>query len=82
MRTEERLRTMGWTRQNTIDEPRLGELVQMYEVSGFEVHLEPLDLEETTECDECMRRQPERFKTIYTRPKKGQGEVGELDELY
>ena len=82
MVTEEGLKAAGWTRQNTIDEPRLSELVKMYEASGFEVHLEPLDLDETKECDECMRREPERFKTIYTRPKKGLGQVGELDDLY
>jgi hypothetical protein len=81
MKSEERLRKEGWTRQNTIDEPRLSELVEMYGEMGLEVHLEPFHPDEMDECDDCMRKMPERYKTIYTRPKKEKGK-GELDDLY
>jgi hypothetical protein len=40
MRTE--LEKEGWTRQFTVDEPRLSEAVEMYKSLGFEVHLEPM----------------------------------------
>jgi hypothetical protein len=59
----------GWEKQATYDEPRLSEIVQMYEEIGFDVHLEPFDPEDQTECSECMKIDPDRFKTVYTRKK-------------
>lgn len=81
MTTDERLKAEGWKRQNTIDEPRLSELVRMYSDMGLEVHLEVIHPEEIDHCDECMRLHPERYKTIYTRP-GGKGRSSELDDLY
>jgi hypothetical protein len=48
---------------------------------GLQVHIEDLHLEEIDHCDECMRIQPERYKTIYTRP-GGKEASSELDDLY
>ena len=60
----------GWTTRNTIDEPRLSELVELYEELGFEVMLRPVSPEHTGEvCAECVMVDPERYRTIYTRPK-------------
>jgi hypothetical protein len=60
-----------WTRRTTIDEPRLSELVALYEELGFEVALRPVSREELGDaCSECMLATPERFKTIYTRPRR------------
>ena len=60
----------GWTERNTIDEPRLSELVELYEELGFEVMLRPVSADEMTEaCSVCVMADPERYKTIYTRPK-------------
>lgn len=56
-----------WTRQATYDEPRLSEMVEMYEQLGFEVRVEPYRPAEPTECSECMKLDPGRFKTIFTR---------------
>jgi hypothetical protein len=59
----------GWTRRTTIDEPRLSELVELYEELGFEVRLQPVSPEELgDQCNECMLEEPDRFRTIYTRP--------------
>ncbi|MHC4135876.1 MAG: hypothetical protein ACYS0K_12920 [Planctomycetota bacterium] len=33
----------GWERRTVAQEPRLGELVKLYEELGFEVRLDPLD---------------------------------------
>ena len=56
----------GWTKRNIADEPRLSEAVEMYESLGFEVRVEPVDLE-SEDCTECMRAEPDRYKVIYTR---------------
>jgi hypothetical protein len=40
--------------------------VELYESLGFEVRLEPVDLEDE-ECTECMKAEPERYKVIFTR---------------
>jgi len=70
MSRERELARQGWKRQTTYDEPRLGEVVQMYAELGFEVRLEPFEPEDETECSVCMQQMPERFKTIYTREKR------------
>ena len=69
MTREEELTRQGWVRQTTFDEPRLSEIVKMYEEIGFEVHLEPFHSEEEPGCSECMKADPERYKTVYTRNK-------------
>jgi hypothetical protein len=61
----------GWERMTTIDEPRLTELVELYEELGFEVLLRPVSAEELgQECAECVLADPERYRTIYTRPRR------------
>ncbi len=70
MRRVEKLAKDGWERQATYDEPRLSELVSMYEEIGFEARLEPFDPdEEPGECTACMAAAADSFKTIYTRKK-------------
>ena len=59
----------GWERRTTTDEPRLSELVELYEEIGFEVMLRPISREELgQDCQECYLAEPERYRTIYTRP--------------
>ena len=69
MSREEELKKDGWTKRFTIDEPRLSEAVAQYEEIGFQVLLEPLDAS-SVECTCCMTVFSDRYKTIYTRPKK------------
>ncbi len=58
----------GWTRMTTIDEPRLGEMVELYRELGYEVLLRPVSREELGDgCLECYLAQPDRFRTIYVR---------------
>jgi hypothetical protein len=63
----------GWKKQATYDDPRLSEMVQMYEEIGLEVHLEPFYAENETGCTGCMQLMPDLFKTIYTRGKAEHG---------
>ena len=67
MSREDELSIEGWVKRVTYDEPRLSELVEMYREIGYDVHLEPYDPAIDPECTECMKAQPDRYKTIYTR---------------
>ena len=59
----------GWTRRTTIDEPRLSELAELYQELGFEVMLRPISQEELNDaCRECLLKDADRYRTIYTRP--------------
>lgn len=69
MTREQKLAKGGWTRQNTIDEPRLSELVELYKLLGFEVKIEPVTKKEM-ECMKCIETNLDRYKTIYTRQKR------------
>lgn len=69
MASTEKLMSEGWQKQATYDDPQLSEMVGLYEEIGFEVHLEPVNIEKTTGCTGCMQLTPDMFKTIYTRKK-------------
>ena len=63
----EDLEKQGWVRQTTYDEPRLSEIAEMYREMGYDVHIEPFNPDDEPECSECMKAQPDRYKTIYIR---------------
>ena len=69
MTPEKKLIEQGWQKQATYDNPRLAEMVEMYQEIGLEVHLEPFNAKNEAGCSGCMQLKPELFKTIYT-PKK------------
>ncbi len=69
MAEQEPVDLSGWERRTTIDEPRLSELVELYEELGFVVMLRPVSREELAgECVECLLADADRYRTIYTRP--------------
>ena len=67
----------GWQRRFIATEPRLSEMVQLYEEMGFEVHLESISAveepdegsEECQECRICFKGFEDQYKMIYTRSK-------------
>ena len=69
MSLKEKLISEGWEKKATYDDPRLSEMVAMYEEIGLEVHLEPFDAENEDGCTGCLQLSPEQFKTNYTRKK-------------
>jgi hypothetical protein len=71
--SEKKLIKEGWQKQATYDDPRLSEMVEMYEEIGLEVHLEPFHAENETGCTACMQLMPDLFKTLYTREKAEHG---------
>lgn len=69
MTTEKDLVRDGWEKRTTYDEPRLSEMVEMYEELDFEVRVLPFDPDREPGCTECMKTACDRYKTIYTRKK-------------
>lgn len=63
----EQLIKAGWGKRATYDEPRLSEIVEMYEEIGLEVHLEPVDLQNDEGCTDCLKAAPKNYMTVYTR---------------
>ena len=64
----EDLEKEGWIKRTTIDEPRLSEIILEYESLGYEVHLEPVKLEDLEkECKRCYQSQIDKLKTVYVR---------------
>ena len=59
----------GWTRCFITDEPRLSEAVATYQELGLEVCLLPVPDDALSECSECLRADPDRFRLIFTRPR-------------
>jgi len=51
------------------NEPRLSELVELYEELGFEVKVETISAEKCSGCTECFEGSTEPMKVIYTREK-------------
>ena len=69
MTPAEKLISEGWQKQATYDDPRLSEMVDMYQEIGLAVHLEPFNAANEKSCTGCMELLPDQFKTIYTRRK-------------
>jgi hypothetical protein len=67
---EEELLKEGWQRRFIASEPRLSEMMAMYEETGFEVHLEPLAAGEEMDvaaCRICFSGREDSYHVIYTR---------------
>ena len=76
---EDELAKEGWQKRFVAEEPRLSEMIELYKVTGFEVHLEPLsaveepdeDSGECQECRICFEGSEEKYQVIFTRPHAG-----------
>ena len=56
----------GWEKGSIADDTRLEELVETYEEIGYQVKLIPVPTGDDA-CNECMKRDPDRFRVIYIR---------------
>jgi len=82
MRDDE-LTKEGWERKSMVGEPRLSELVELYQSLGLEVHLEPIGEEGDEECRVCFGGpDKEKYMVIYTRSKEGSGSEDSLEDLF
>jgi hypothetical protein len=67
--SERDLLAQGWTRRFVGGPPRLQEMIALYESLGFEVWLEPQELDEfRDECEDCLLALA-LFRVVYTRPR-------------
>ncbi len=57
----------GWSRRGIYDDPRLTEILKMYEELGFTVKLEPLRPELEPGCKDCFKLNPDKYKVLYTK---------------
>lgn len=71
-KTAEMLLAEGWNRGCVYDDPRLSEVIEMYQELGFEVTLLPVSSSDA-ECTECMLKEPGRFWVLYTRKRNPGG---------
>ena len=75
--------TNGWERRTVAQEPRLAEIVALYEELGFEVKVEPLSRDDPflqdPECDACFEDPAVRAATgvVYTRRTSAVGDGSE-----
>ncbi|MHA2091031.1 MAG: hypothetical protein ACW98K_09245 [Candidatus Kariarchaeaceae archaeon] len=68
MNINDDLQEKGWIRRTILDEPRLTEVVELYESLGFEVLVKPVDPATFgAECSKCIKEQCDRFSTVYVR---------------
>ncbi|HAR95289.1 MAG TPA: hypothetical protein DCR97_04920 [Deltaproteobacteria bacterium] len=76
------LKDQGWEKRFIACEPRLSEAVELYRSIGFDVLLEPLPGEKglhkgdcsATGCTACFEADRERYRIIFTRARKGEGQ--------
>jgi hypothetical protein len=77
----------GWKRRMVASEPRLSEMVEMYESLGFEVRLEEVDPNDPDwdedECTVCLDdpEEAKRTRVVYTRPRTSSDPTDD-DELF
>jgi hypothetical protein len=69
--SEAELLADGWQRCFIADEPRLSDAIETYEEMGMEVALLPVDFDDR-ECSECMKSDPNRYRLIFSRPRRTQ----------
>lgn len=65
------LKEEGWEKRTTVGEPKLSKIVAEYESLGFEVRLEPVNLDELDQkCQKCYGRNPDKFRIVYVRRRR------------
>lgn len=68
----------GWQRRSILDEPRLSEVVSMYEELGLEVLVTEIDPDLIDAPESCIEGVVGKSKVVYTRLKQG----GEENDLF
>jgi hypothetical protein len=56
-----------WIKRGVYDDPRLTEVLNMYEEIGFMVKIEPYSPDIEVLCNECVKQNPEKYKVLYTK---------------
>jgi len=59
----------GLKRRGIYDDPKLTQISKLYEELGFTVILEPFRPEAETGCTECIKKNSDKYKVLYTKKK-------------
>ncbi len=60
----------GWENRGEFCEPRLSEVVELYEEMDFEVRLVPLDPKNLPGCGVCFKKNIDSYRAVYVRRKE------------
>jgi len=64
----------GWIRQFVADGPLVKDALEIYDLLGYEVHLQPPNRSHSDECNSSSSNESEtQCQIVYIRPKKSQG---------
>ena len=71
------LERQGWIRQFIADGPLAKDAVEIYDLLGFHVHLQPLNHKRSKKRGSSVKEIQSRYKMVYIRPKKSLNGDGE-----
>jgi len=72
------LEKKGWLRQFVADEAQAKDAVEIYDLLGYEVYLQPPNQTHSVKCNSSSSKQSERqCQIVYIRPKKSQDDEEE-----
>ncbi len=60
-------RSEEWVRRGIYDDPKLSQIINMYEEIGFTVRVEPFKPGMEPGCIECIKENPDKYKVLYTK---------------
>jgi hypothetical protein len=70
LQADPKLVAEGWERRFITDSRRTQEVIDLYRELGFEIHLEPVQVEQfDDDCQDCALVAFLKFVTVYTRKK-------------
>ncbi len=68
LQADPKLVAAGWERRFITDSRRTQEVIDLYQELGFDVHLEPVEVEQfDDDCQDCALVAFLKFVTVYTR---------------
>jgi len=71
------LEKQGWLRQFVADESQAKDALEIYDLLGFHVHLQPLNHKRSKKRGSPVEEIQSRYEMVYIRPKKSLNGDGE-----
>jgi len=68
--THKQLEKEGWLRQFVADEALAKDAVEIYDLLGYEVHLQSLPRNHSKKCNSSSKKSEGQCRIVYIRPKK------------
>ena len=64
------LERKGWIREFVADGPLAKDAVEIYDLLGYEVHLQPPNRSHSKKCNSSSKKSEGQCRIVYIRPKK------------